>query len=122
MARVVAYIPDLLFGSQVHGALRAAGYEVQLVADEDGMREALVSADMLVADLTDEAARRVEVVKRLADEQAREAIATLAFYSHVETDTRSLAEASGFDAVVPRSRMAREAAALIDRTLEETRP
>ena len=40
---------------------------------------------------------------------------TLAFYSHVEQETRERAEAAGFDLVVPRSRMAREGAALVSR-------
>ena len=31
MARVVALVPDLLFGSQVQGMLAAAGDEVELV-------------------------------------------------------------------------------------------
>ena len=30
MARVVALVPDLLFGSRVQGDLRAAGHEVTL--------------------------------------------------------------------------------------------
>ncbi len=139
MARVVAYIPDLLFGSQVQGALRAAGHEVELVADEPGIREALARGEglahggvlahgealshrqapahgeVLVVDLTDEAPRRLKVVERSVDKPAFEAVATLAFYSHVEVDTRSLAEAAGFDAVVPRSRMAREGAELVAR-------
>nr|MBA3747792.1 hypothetical protein [Solirubrobacterales bacterium] len=37
---------------------------------------------------------------------------TLAFYSHVDADVRTRAIAAGFDLVVPRSRMAREGAAL----------
>ena len=32
MARVIAFVPDLLFGSNVVGALRAAGHEVRLVS------------------------------------------------------------------------------------------
>jgi CheY-like chemotaxis protein len=115
MAKVVAFVPDLLFGSQVQGALRAAGHEVELVASEHGVREALAGADVLVVDLTDDAAQRVEVVVRLVEEQASEALATLAFYSHVEADVRAQAQAAGFDLVVPRSRMAREGAELVSR-------
>ena len=37
----------------------------------------------------------------------------LAYYSHVEPGVRELALAEGFDAVVPRSRMAREAPGLV---------
>ena len=39
MARVVALVPDLLFGSQVQGMLVAAGHEVELVGDENRVRE-----------------------------------------------------------------------------------
>ncbi len=43
-----------------------------------------------------------------------EDVPALAFYSHVELDVRRAAEDAGFDLVVPRSRMAREAASLIE--------
>jgi hypothetical protein len=60
----------------------------------------------LVVDLTD------DVDERLA--QARSAgVPTLAFYSHVEQDVRRKAVEAGVDRVVPRSRMAREAASLV---------
>ena len=36
MARVVPFIPDLLFGSNVLGALQAAGHEPVLIPDVDG--------------------------------------------------------------------------------------
>lgn len=118
MARVVAFIPDLLFGSQVQGGLRAAGHEVELVGDGEGVQGALGDADVLIVDLTDEAVSRAALVEALMREGALGGVRALAFYSHVEADTRALAEASGFDAVVPRSRMAREGPALIARALD----
>jgi hypothetical protein len=42
-------------------------------------------------------------------------VRTLGFYSHVEVETKERAEAAGFDLVVPRSRMAREMGALVDK-------
>ena len=42
-------------------------------------------------------------------------VPVLAFYAHVEADVKQLAEEAGFELVVPRSRMAREGAALVDR-------
>ena len=42
---------------------------------------------------------------------------TLGVYSHVDADTKRRAEAAGFDLVVPRSRMAREGAGLIEKLL-----
>jgi hypothetical protein len=40
---------------------------------------------------------------------------TLGFYAHVDADARERAQQAGFDLVVPRSRMAREAPQLIER-------
>jgi hypothetical protein len=92
VARIALVCPDLLFGSKVEGALRAAGHEV--VRGTDG--------DVVVVDLT-----QGDVPPPPAGAP------TLGFYSHVEQDTRRAAEAAGYDLVVPRSRMNREAAALV---------
>jgi hypothetical protein len=109
---VVAYIPDLLFGSQVQGSLRAAGYEVDLIGDANRVAGALAGAAVLVIDLTDECARRAGLLKSLPRESL-EGVRTLAFYSHVDVDVRRLAEGAGFDLVVPRSRVAREGVDLV---------
>ena len=103
---IVAFIPDLLFGSNVVGALKAAGQDVKLVTTLDaGTTD---DADVLIVDLTADAPERLAA---LPDRRPP----TLAFYSHVETDVRDRAELAGIDLVVPRSRMAREAAALVQK-------
>jgi hypothetical protein len=114
VARIVAFIPDLLFGSNVVGALRAAGHEVALVSDQDGVRRELLGAQALVVDLTADPGERIRQVSGLS----RPGVKTLAFYSHVEADVRTQAERAGFDVVIPRSRMAREGAALLTRLVE----
>jgi hypothetical protein len=106
VARVLALIPDLLFGSNVVGALTAAGHEVSLVSQ---LSEPL-DADVLVIDLTTEPANRLATLPAARPP-------ALAFYSHVEVDVKAQAEAAGIELVVPRSRMAREGAALVDRLL-----
>ena len=115
MARVVAFIPDLLFGSNVLGALRAAGHDPVLVGDPESLRSELPWADALVVDLTADAGERIELVGAIA---LGAGLKTLAFYSHVESDVRAQAEQAGFDLVVPRSRMAREGPSLVARLLE----
>ena len=105
--RVVAYIPDLLFGSAVHGALTAAGHQLELVS---GLGP-VVDADVLVVDLTADAGGRIAAVQA----HGRPGLRILAFYSHVEADVRARAVQAGFDLVVPRSRMAREGASLVER-------
>ena len=93
MARVALFCPDLLFGSKVEGALRAAGHEV--VRDGHG--------DVAVVDLT-----QGEVPPPPAG------MPTLGFYSHVDQEIRQAAEAAGYDLVVPRSRMNREGVRLVE--------
>jgi hypothetical protein len=114
MARVVAFIPDLLFGSNVVGALQAGGYEPVLVPDVDSLGRELAGAQALIVDLTADARVRLEQLEGVL----QQGVPALAFYSHVEADVRTQAEEAGFDLVVPRSRMAREGAGLVDRLLE----
>ena len=89
---------------------------VDLVGDGDGVHSGLSGADVLVFDLTDEPARRAGLLKSLPSD-ALASVHTLAFYSHVDADARRIAEQAGFDIIVPRSRMAREAPALVARLL-----
>lgn len=108
MATVVALVSDLLLASRVEGSLRAAGHTVTVKAAPDAQT---AEADLIVADLES------------VDAEAVSAIGppTLGFYSHVDVETKKVAEAAGFDLVVPRSRMARELPALAERLLEKRR-
>jgi hypothetical protein len=54
VARVVAFVPDLLFGSNVIGALQAGGHDPVLVSAPDQLAGALAGADVLIVDLTDD--------------------------------------------------------------------
>jgi DNA-binding NarL/FixJ family response regulator len=106
VARVVAVFDDLLLGSNVLGALRAAGHDASMA----GPSVESVDADVLVVDLGSAGFDGVEVVERVRGDAK-----VLGVYSHVHHDVKLRAEAAGFDLVVPRSRMAREGAALVDR-------
>jgi hypothetical protein len=101
VARVFLLCPDLLFGSKLDGALRAAGHELVAAGEP---------ADVMVVDLTADPERRIE-------ESEGAGLPRLGFYSHVEQDVRRRAEEAGFERVVPRSRMAREGPALVDSML-----
>jgi hypothetical protein len=113
MARVVAFIPDLLFGSSVVSALSTAGHEPVLASTEAALRDALADADALVVDLTFDVPERIELVRSVRPAGLK----TLAFYSHVEADVRDQGRKAGFDLVIPRSRMAREGVAVLDRLM-----
>jgi hypothetical protein len=101
LARVALLCPDLLFGSKVEGALRAAGHDV--------VRET-AGADALVVDLTADEFDAMTL--------SREGVPSIGFYPHVDVETRARALEAGYDVVVPRSRMARETVAVVERLLQ----
>ena len=107
MARVVAVFDDLLLGSNVLGMLRAAGHEARLAGPED---LEVAGADVVIVDLGSDGFDGVALRERLGGRGGR-----IGVYSHVRADVKARAEAAGFDLVVPRSRMAREGPALVER-------
>lgn len=114
MARVIAHVPDLLFGSKVEGMLAAAGHDVSLVASESGAREAAGPIEVLVVDLFFEPDAAIAMVAALKADGTLEGARLLGSYAHTAPEVRAAAMDAGFDLVVPRSRMAREGAALVD--------
>lgn len=120
MARVLALVPDLLFGSRVQGDLSAGGHEVSLISNEARLRERLAdptapAAQVLVVDLTDPGLDGAAILESLRGDRALAGLSTLAFYSHVDAAVKDRAESAGFDMIVPRSRMAREGSGLVAR-------
>jgi len=103
VARIALLSSDLLFGSKVQGGLQAAGHEVAMVRGPEP------DADLLVVDLVTSSYDDEELVSLGSSG------AVLGFYAHTDQEIRRRAEAAGFDLVVPRSRMAREMASLVDR-------
>jgi DNA-binding NarL/FixJ family response regulator len=112
MARVVAVFDDLLLGSNVLGMLRAAGHDAQLTGGADARAG---GAAVLIVDLGAAGFDGIALVERLRADGELGETRTLGVYSHVDAEMRNRADAAGFDLVVPRSRMAREGAALVDR-------
>src|SRR3954452_22085351 len=114
MARVVAVFDDLLLGSNVLGMLRAAGHEAEL-AGPDAARPA--GAAGVVVGLATAGFDGIALFEDLRARGELEGTRALGVYSHVHQDVRERAEAAGFDLVVPRSRMARDGPALVERLL-----
>lgn len=106
MARVLSIATDLMLGSRVQETLTAAGHEVTTApALEETSWDGV---ELIVADLD---AENPEALVGLG-------MPVLGYYSHVDVATKEAAEAAGVDLAVPRSRMARELPALVERLLD----
>ena len=108
MARVLAIAPELMFASKIEATLGAAGHDVTVVSWVEGPLPG--NPDVLIVDLDN-----TDWARGLPTGAPK-----LGFYSHVDVETRRRAEESGFDLVVPRSRMAREMPALVDSLLQRS--
>jgi hypothetical protein len=106
VSRVVAVFDDLLLGSNVLGMLGAHDARLSGGANVD-----VDGVDLLIVDLAATTFDGVALVQSLDLGDTK----TLGVYSHVDVETRRRAEAAGFDLIVPRSRMAREGAALVEK-------
>jgi CheY-like chemotaxis protein len=122
VARVVALLPDLLFGSKVVAMLEGAGHEVTMTTDEDDARTEAEFADIFVVDLTTDTIDGIMLVDSMTSGGELRGQRTLGFYRHTEVEVPDRARDAGFDLVVPRSRMAREGAALVDGLVEGAAP
>ena len=113
MARVLVLTGDLLFGSNLQGALAAAGHQVQLVSGRDRLEGALAAdrAGAVIIDLTDQELAGAAIFASLSG--PLEGVPSLGFYSHVDPAAKQAGQAAGIGLVVPRSRIAREAVALV---------
>ena len=95
-----------MLGSKVQETLKAAGHEI--IAAPAIEETTWDGVDLIVADLD---VGNPEALVGLG-------MPVLGYYSHVDVDTRKVAEAAGIDLVVPRSRMARELPELVKRLLD----
>lgn len=105
MARVISIATDLMLASRVDAMLTAAGHHVILARSVDDAP--LDEADLVVADLDASDPTQLGALE----------LPVLGYYSHVDVETRKLAEAAGIDLAVPRSRMSRELPALVEQLL-----
>jgi CheY-like chemotaxis protein len=98
--------------------LAAAGHDVTLVGNASGVRGALGATDatdVIVVDLFFEPDAGIALLAELKADGVLGDARALASYAHTAPDVRTRALEAGFDLVVPRSRMAREGAALVER-------
>ncbi|GAC1322402.1 MAG: hypothetical protein NVSMB25_17490 [Thermoleophilaceae bacterium] len=117
MARVALLCNDLLFGSKLEAALAAAGHQVTRYEGEDMARAAVPESDVLIVDLASDEFDGATLVESMKMGRELEHAPTIGYYPHVDPGIRERALDAGLDLVVPRSKMARETAAVVEHAL-----
>jgi hypothetical protein len=93
-----------MLASRVRTALEAAGHEVE---EDATLPDELDAIDLVVADL--------DAVP--PEELSELGVPVVGFYQHTDTAMKGRADEAGLTLAVPRSRMARELPALVERAL-----
>lgn len=117
MASVIVFTPDLLFGSNLLGALLAGGHQGAMCANREALEAEAGGADVLIVDLTDDAQARSREIAEIRAEGLLDGVRLLGFHSHVDPESRDVGLDAGMEKVVPRSRMHREPVALVEALL-----
>jgi CheY-like chemotaxis protein len=106
--KIIAAVGDLFFAAKIRGTAEQVGAEAAFPKTADALlasareaKPALIVFDLQATNLDPFALART----LKADETLRD-VPLLAFFSHVETELRTRAQESGFDAVMPRSQFA----------------
>ena len=101
---VLAAVNDLMFQVKISGAAKHAGVTLKFVTTEKDLFEKTAEGPALIIfDLTFEAVRPVESIRKLKGTDELKHISLLGYLSHVQTDLQRLAQEAGCDTVMPRS-------------------
>ncbi len=111
MKAVLAFVPDLMFGTRIEETARHLGIPIEFInsGNDAGAAIARLSPTLVVVAL--DAPGWEQVVSSARATGAR----VLAFGSHKDVDTLRAAKAAGCDQVVARSRMAAELPNLLEK-------
>ena len=112
---VIAIVDDLFFASKIRGTAEALDVTVSFPRHADGVREVIKrnSPALIICDLHSEKFDLVGLARTLKADEATRDIPLIGFFSHVQTDLQSAAEAAGFDQVMPRSLFTKNLAAIL---------
>lgn len=120
---VVVADDDLLFSSQVSGALASLGYQAVVVRSEEALRAALRREPR--AAIVNLAARRfdaAEAIRRAKTDEATRGVPLLGFCGHRDAGRMGAARAAGCDAVTTNGVIAADLGRALGALLDSSRP
>ena len=122
--KIIAVMTDLFFFARIIDVAKKLGMTVELVKDGATVLAKLQAQPSAIAavifDLNCEAADPIGSIQRIKGDPATKSVATIGFVSHVQTELKLRAQASGCDVVVARSAFAQNLSAMLERYGAET--
>lgn len=114
---VIAAVDDLFFASKIRGTAEQLGVKVRFAQSVDSVTDAARAEkpSLIIADLHSERCDPIELAKRLKSDEELRSIPLIGFFSHVQTELQSQAQAAGFDRVLPRSAFTKDLSEIISR-------
>ncbi len=114
MVRILALVPDLMFGTRIEDTAKHLGYAIEFInaVGDPAATIARVSPSLVVVAL--DAPRGMETIQAAKEAGAR----VLAFGSHKNVDSMRAAKTAGADQVVARSQMAADLPTLLKKLAE----
>ncbi len=111
MGTILAFVPDLMFGTRVEETARHLGIPLEFLnpGEDAGAAVTRLSPSLVVVALDARGWEQVVAAAKAAG------VHVLGFGSHKDVDTLRAARAAGCDAVVARSRMAAELPNLLEK-------
>jgi CheY-like chemotaxis protein len=101
---VLAVVNDIFFSAKISAAAKQAGVKLEYVTvGKNLLEKAAARPVMIVFDLNFEAARPIELIRKLKADPATSQIKLLGYLSHVQVDLQRAAAEAGCDEVMPRS-------------------
>jgi PleD family two-component response regulator len=103
--RVLAAVDDIFFLSKIRGTAESLSVEFDSARSvESAIEKARANRpDLIIADLHSERCDPFTLARNLKDDVDLRDVPLLGFFSHVQTELRDRALASGFDRVLARS-------------------
>ena len=104
-AKILAAVDDIFFAAKIRATAESLGIAVAFPRDASAFEQA-VRTDapaLVIVDLQASKHDPFALVGRLKSDERLSGVPVVGFFSHVETELQSRAEAAGFDQVMPRS-------------------
>ena len=121
MARtVITAVDDMFFAAKIRAAADHLGVNLRSVRNLDTLLKVAHEAapDLIIVDLHSEKIDPLAVAQTLKSDEQLAHIQLLGFFSHVHTDLKQSALASGYDLVIPRSVFSRDLASILEGKFE----